>query len=209
VTKRTTYLAAAAIIGVAAMSSPSAEAAYVFTFEQVGANVIETGAGSLDLTDLDTGTTNLSFDAEVYPKFGRVYSGVFTATTGASETLPESLITFGPGSFTKPSMTSGDPVGFESGAADLTTLLFPVGYISGAPLSDSSTYLGATISSLGLTPGAYVVGWGSGDHADTLTINVVSSPPLLVPEPSTWAMIIIGFAAIGYAAFARRESAAA
>jgi PEP-CTERM motif len=64
----------------------------------------------------------------------------------------------------------------------------------------------ATISSLGLTPGAYVFGWGSGAHADTFTIDVVASPPPAVPEPSTWAMMLIGFAGLGYAA-ARRKAA--
>jgi hypothetical protein len=141
--------------------------------------VVETGGGSFDLTDLDVGTFGVGRDAEVYPKLGRVFSGVFTDTnTSFSESLPESFITFGPGSFTTASVTTGGPVGFESGAGDLTALIFPAGYVSGAPLSDSSTYLGATISSLGLTPGAYVAGWGSGDHADSLTIDVVAPPRL-------------------------------
>jgi hypothetical protein len=198
-TRRATSLAAAAFLALGLVSAPNAQAAYVFTFEQVGPNVIETGAGSLDLTDLEVGVFGIGRDAEVVPALGRVYSGVFTDTnTWFSESLPESYITFGPGLFNTASMTTGGPVGFESGAGDLTTLIFPAGYVSGAPLSDSSTYLGATISSLGLTPGAYVVNWGSGDHADSLTINVVSSPPL-VPELSTWAMMLVGFVGAAFA----------
>jgi hypothetical protein len=58
--------------------------------------------------------------------------------------------------------------------------------------------------SLGLAPGAYVWNWGAGDHADSFTINVVTSPPLPVPEPSTWAMMLLGFAGLGYAAVRRQ-----
>jgi hypothetical protein len=98
-------------------------------------------------------------------------------------------------------------VGFQSGVADITTLIFPAGYMSGAALSDSSTYLGATISSLGLTPGAYVINWGSGDHADTLTVDVAGPPA--VPEPSTWAMMALGFAGLGFLGYRKTRGALA
>ena len=107
---------------------------------------------------------------------------------------------FGTKLTTNASSTSGGPIGFASGVADLTYLIFPAGYVSGTPLSDSSTYLDATISSLGLTPGDHVWNWGSGEHADTFTIDVVAPP---VPEPSTWAMMLLGFAGLGYAALRR------
>jgi hypothetical protein len=203
-TKRMTYLASAALLALGAVLAPSAQAAYVITFQQVGSDVVETGSGSLDLTDLDVGAFGIARDAAVYPELGRVFSGAFTDTNTSFADLPDSFVTFGPGSFTLASTTSGGPVGFESGAGDITTLIFPAGYASDTPLSDSATYLGATISSLGLTPGPYVVDWGSGDHADSLTIDVASTGP--IPEPSTWAMILIGFAGLGYAA-ARRKGA--
>jgi PEP-CTERM motif len=75
-------------------------------------------------------------------------------------------------------------------------------YVSGSPLSETSTYLGATFASLGVTPGQYVYTWGSGDHADSFTINIGASP---VPEPSTWAMMLIGFAGLGYAALKHKR----
>jgi hypothetical protein len=51
-----------------------------------------------------------------------------------------------------------------------------------------------------MTPGAYVYTWGSDAHADTFTI-VIGAP---VPELSTWAMGLIGFAGLGYAALRRK-----
>jgi hypothetical protein len=205
-TKRMTYLASAAILALGAISAPSAQAAYVVTFDEVGSDVVETGSGSLDLTDLSVGTFDISRDASVTPNLGRFFSGVFSDTNSSFADLDISPTAFGSGTFAAASTTTGGPVGLVSGLGDLPALLFPLDYISGTALSDSSTYLDATISSLGLTPGAYVFGWGSGAHADTFTIDVVASPPPAVPEPSTWAMMLIGFAGLGYAA-ARRKAA--
>jgi PEP-CTERM motif len=56
-----------------------------------------------------------------------------------------------------------------------------------------------------MTPGEYVWTWGSGDHADSFTLDVGGViPPPAVPEPSTWAMMLIGFAGLGYAAVRRK-----
>jgi hypothetical protein len=81
------------------------------------------------------------------------------------------------------------------------------GYQSGAALSGSATYDNATFASLGLMPGSYVYTWGSGANADSLTINIEA-----VPELSTWAMMALGFAGLGFvgrrrlrAKFERRE----
>jgi hypothetical protein len=61
------------------------------------------------------------------------------------------------------------------------------------------------LASLGMTPGEYLYRWGSGDHFDTLTLNIgVVPPPLPIPEPSTWAMMLLGFAGLGYAAVRRK-----
>ena len=72
--KRTTYLTSLAILAMGALAAPSAQAAYVVTFEEVGANVLETGGGSLDVADLSFVTTLTSASA-VEAKFAFFASG--------------------------------------------------------------------------------------------------------------------------------------
>jgi PEP-CTERM motif len=43
-----------------------------------------------------------------------------------------------------------------------------------------------------------------GDNTEFVTANISA-----VPEPSTWAMMILGFAGVGYLAYRRRNHAAA
>jgi PEP-CTERM motif len=204
-TKRTTYLSSIGFLALAALLAPSAQAAYLVTLQEVGSDVIETGSGSLDLRDLNVGIFGIDRDASVTPILGRFFSGVFTdANTSFAVVSPILPLAFGPGQVTMASSTSGGPVGLVSGLGDNPTLIFPIDYISGTALSDSSTYLGATISSMGMTPGDYVFGWGSGDHADTLTIDIIASTPPAVPEPSSWAMMLIGFSGLGFAAVRRK-----
>jgi hypothetical protein len=79
-------------------------------------------------------------------------------------------------------------------------------YVSGAPLGTSTdTWDNATFSSLGLTPGTYKWAWGSAANADadSFTVHIGTT----VPEPSTRAMMALGFGLLGGAGFwTRRRS---
>jgi hypothetical protein len=95
--------------------------------------------------------------------------------------------------------SSGDFVGIQT-----AILIFvPIGYISASPLSETSTYADSSFASLLMIPGSYVWSWGTGVHADTFTINIGASP---VPEASTWAMMLLGFAGLGCAARRRKQA---
>jgi PEP-CTERM motif len=75
----------------------------------------------------------------------------------------------------------------------------PLDYVSGAALGTSTaTFAGATIASLGLTPGSYVWSWGSGPTADTFTLDIVAGAGVgaAVPEPATWATMLLGLAGL-------------
>jgi hypothetical protein len=176
------------------LSAPSAEAGYVVDLTQEGSNVVANGSGAIDLTGLTFVHTFSGGPGEIIPhEF--ILSG-FTQAIGIGAGLGAidlySGVTepanFGSGGLTKASSTTGDPVGIFG------ALGVPQGYASDSPLSDSATYLSQTFSSLGATPGTYKWTWGSGaNQSFTLVIGTA------VPEPSTWVMMVLGFAGLAWA----------
>jgi hypothetical protein len=198
-TTRMTSLTCIAIVALSAIAAPSAQAAFVATFEEVGPDVVESGEGTLDLSALERvgGIFTKSFVTPNEPSYVVGADGAFGAIYQGALSGPAS---WGPGSNTFTKTTSGDLVALVPSSEEI---LVPDEY-AGGQLSQSAIFLSASFASLGLTPGAYVYSWGTGDHADTFTIEVGGESP--VPEPSTWAMMLIGFAGLGYAAVRRRDA---
>jgi hypothetical protein len=196
-------IGAAILIG---LSASSAQAGYVVDLTQTGGNVVATGSGAIDLTGLSLdhiATSGCSANGGINPPLASISIGpVISAPTQVyvGFTGPKS---FGIGGFTLPSSGSGDIVAIDGFFEELSV---PLGYISDSPLSDTATYDSQTFSSLGATPGTYKWTWGSGANQNfTLVIGTV------VPEPSTWAMMLLGFAGLafmGYQSAARRRLAA-
>jgi hypothetical protein len=201
-------------IGVGASVLP-AQAAYVVDLTQVADatqplkfDVVATGSGSLDL-----GALNFFFDdndaAGVWGVSGLVAVGpptfissiLYTGITGPS--------TIGPGGIILATSGSGNLAGIDGGLGiGGGSVIVSSSYVSGAPLGTSTdTWDNATFSSLGLTPGTYKWTWGSAANAnaDSFTVHIGT----IIPEPSTWAMILLGFAGISYAGYRRRCSAVA
>src|SRR5690242_8961823 len=169
----------------AAAAGP-ARAAYVVTFSQVGPDVVASGSGTIDLGGLTSVTTG-STVPQIAPTFATEASGLAGSIdeySGASGPF-----SFGPGVFTNATSGTGDLVGIQvllgepSGFVDV-----PMGYVSGAALLSKATYAGQSFASLGLTPGVYVYNFGSGENADTFTINIA------VPEPAS--LLLLGTAAV-------------
>jgi hypothetical protein len=184
-------LGAAMLIG---LSAPSARAGYVVDLTQQGGNVVATGSGPIDLTGLTFFSADNFSGPELTPNGGDdpfnmdILTGprgqpfdIYTGLTGPAS--------FGSGGGAGGDNASGDFVGMV-GASDLYV---PQGYVSDSPLSDTATYDGQTFSSLGATPGTYKWTWGTGPNQNfTLVIGTV------VPEPSTWAMMLLGFAGLAF-----------
>ena len=205
-------LGAAMLIGFG-LCAPPAQAAYTITIEQVGSDVIASGAGSINYTalapfgdEVDTPLIDASGGAIIIgpttPTNDTYYSGV----TGPA-------IAFGTGGEFFPNSGGGAIVGLGAQAVPPSTgvVAVPQGYVSGAPLGTSTaTWTGATLSGLGLTPGTYVWSWGSGATADTFTIDIAAgsfrSPPP-IPEPATWAMMLLGLAGLALVRTRRRVPA--
>jgi hypothetical protein len=190
---RTMQAAGAAALGLL-MLGGRGDAAVVIDIFQSGDNVIATDSGSVDLTDL-TYDYSGSATGVVFPGIGAIIVGEGSGDEYAGGTGPAS---FGTGGEAFASSNSGGIIGVEAGS-----LAVPLGYVSGTLLSGSSTYDGQTFATLGLTPGTYVYTWGSGPDADHATINIES-----VPEPSTWAMMLLGFAGLGFVGYRQRQKVA-
>jgi hypothetical protein len=192
--------AGVAAMGFAIVSTP-AKASVVIDMSEAGGNLVITGSGTIDLTGLSFSSSG-SDAGFVFAKFGAVAVGVQGADDLYSGVAGPA--SFGAGGFIIPFGQSGDVFGVL-GTFSPPTILVPHGYVSGTSLSGSSTYVGQTFATLGLTQGTYLYTWGSGPTADSLTIKIGSAS---IPESGTWAMIMLGFAALGLASFrAARQSA--
>jgi hypothetical protein len=201
--KRSSYLAVAALLTVITLAAPPADASYVVTFVEKDSNVLETGRGTLDLTDL-TRASPITSGAFIAPSDAIFQSGADGQSIGFFYGNVYGPHRLGAGDPISATLSAGSPVGIDAASSPEFVLVSP-DYRSGSPLSESSVYLNATFASLELTPGVYVWDWGSGDHADTFTINVVATGVAdSVPESSTWAMMLLGFAGIGYVAVRRK-----
>jgi hypothetical protein len=173
-----------------------AEAAVTVNVFQSGADVVATASGSLDLTGLvSRGAFGLS--QQIQGSDGYVGLGPSDASlTGFSGMTGPAA--WGPGLAFDASSGAGGPFGLNASGFGSPYVFVPVGYISGAAISGMSTWLGQSFASLGLDPGTYVYSSG----LDTVTVNIGGA----VPEPSTWAMMLLGFGALGVAM--RRRNAA-
>jgi hypothetical protein len=185
----------AAISGVVlfgALASTTADAAYVVVFEEVGPNVEAVGGGSLNTAALELFDMT-SDSAFVFAQEATEITGVAILTPiDIYEGLASGPLSFGPGGSSSFGATSGlgDLVGVFGSPF---SLIVPRGYVSGALLSDKSVYANQSFASLGLIPNVYLYTWGSGATADSLTIVIGD-----VPEPSTWALTLLGFAGLAY-----------
>jgi len=155
--------------------------AYTVVLQQVGANVVATGSGAIDLTGLNFGGTLTNGQALIEAYEAQIFTGPTSLTSFDLYTGLSGPTDFGSG-FTKfADSGSGDFVGI--GAFEL--LIVPQGYISGTPLSDSMTFNNATFSSLGVTPGTYVWTWGTGQENQNFTL--IAAGPTPSPTPTATA----------------------
>ena len=185
---------------VACGSTGIAEAAVVIKIRQSGANLIATGSGSLDTSNLVrapyTGT-----NAWMLPSSNRLILGPFGLNLFYSYGIPlNGPSSFGTGFGAFASSGNGSILGFDFSFGQ-SYIAVPYGYVSGDPLNSSSVFNSASFSSFGLTPGVYTYSFGSGVDLDTITVQIVAATT--VPEPASLALLGMGVA--GIAAVRRRR----
>jgi hypothetical protein len=178
----TTMLAAAAALALGCGAARTAEAAFTFTILQQGGDVVVTGAGTLNLAGLGPGGGG---------PVPALIKGSAAALTTPGDIALYALVNgpsaFGTGDEVAATSSSGDAV-YLDGTARIIGV--PQGYISGEALAASMTFAGATLASLGLTPGTYVWSWGDAGAGDTLTVQIGA-----VPEPASLMLLGAGLAA--------------
>jgi hypothetical protein len=231
-TKRTTYLASIALLTLGAISASSAQAKFVAVFEETEAlgspAVQEIGDGTIDLADLGAGSSTTVNRASISPSNATTALGA----NRSNMTFFFNAVISGPNRFGAGPGAFANRISGNAVVVSPSFIGVPEGYVSGAPLRNTTSWINATYDSLGMTPGVYIWNWGSGADADSITFDIVApifaadgAPiannsilselplpteftfPLTVaaPEPSTWAMMLIGFAGIGYAAMRRKD----
>ncbi len=166
----------------------SARAGYVVNIDQVGNNVVAVGSGSFTLAGAAVrsgGSAAESFWVE--PGEGQ-YISMATSNTFLDMNLSDfsGPTNFGTQGRTYASSGTGDNVGIFGSIAVLR-IPFSQYLTPGTPMQNTTTWVDATLASLGLTSGSYTWTWGSGPNPDTFTINVNA-----VPEPSVVCLLIVG-----------------
>jgi hypothetical protein len=184
------FLGSAALI-----ASGVAHAAYRVTIQQVGSDVVASGSGTINTAGL-SGPIASSARTLIRGQDALLYIGGAAGVVGTSMSI-FSIGGAGPTSFGTSATdlyadtASGDFVGIVGTS---TRMFVPSGYISQSNLSSSATWNGATIASLGLTPGTYTWTWGAGATADSFILEIDPKPaapttPAGIPTLTEWALI--------------------
>jgi hypothetical protein len=96
---------------------------------------------------------------------------------------------------------------FDAANASLGTFFVPTGTIPDASLSFLGVDFGsAVVSRVRITSGNAALGPTEGGGVDLVVMDdfLYGEPVAGVPEPSTWAMLLLGFAAVGFMAYRRK-----
>jgi PEP-CTERM motif len=195
VSKRFSGAAVAAIALVGSAAGP-ANSAVVIDITQSGANVDVTVSGDLNLEGATLFSSQGGFGAGIIPGGDNWY--VTAGADGAQNLYELTGVTlpFGTsGNFFGSVLTqSGDAFIIWGNSGGVPIVGVPAGYTSGA-ISAFMEIGGETIAGMTLIPGTYTFSLPN----DTITLEI-GSP---VPEPASWAMMLIGFAGLGFAGYRR------
>jgi PEP-CTERM motif-containing protein len=185
-------------LAAAALCSAPADATVTININEVGSDIVATASGSLDLTGL---VSLGDFNNNGYDSIVSAYAVIEVGVPGPPEAVAVYSTLPGPSNWGSVNVSGGAAAasyaGTQFGIVNVGSGLevdVPVGYTSGSTILGTSTFLSQSFASLELVPGQYVY---TGPN-DEIIVNIgpISSA---VPEPSTWAMMLLGIGAVGLA----------
>lgn len=191
---------ASAALCAAVLAAAPASAAVVINVIEGPTGITVTGSGSLDLTGLvrfgiggNAGINPLGANVIVGP------SGGPGDLYGKSGGIPGPFFFSLTNVFLPFSSASGSLFGVSRDLGTGPFWVVPSGYVSGSALSGQGFIAGKTLADLGVSPGSSFKWTGP---QDTLTVNFG-----VVPEPSSWMMMILGFGLVAQALRRRHRAA--
>lgn len=197
---RPTLLPLAALT-LALAASQNAHATFVITLQQSGNNVVATGTGTIDVSDLELYYHDGNTGALVTPADPVLFVGggpadEYDVSFGSNPTFGQS------GQEEFASASSGGLAGVFGVSGGQNVVFVPASYTSGSLFTDGATWDNATLASLGITPGTYTWTFGSGIDTDYVILNVVAPAAVVpTPEPAALGLLGIGLAVLGLARF--------
>lgn len=185
-------LAAASALLVA---SGSAKAMVTIDITQSGGGVEVSASGSLDLTGA-TFDHAQPYSTGIIPGGDNWYIALGVTPGMDWYQLTSVTLPYGTdGTYFTSGLTSGDAFSIWGFAGGAPLVGVATGYTSGGAISASMTLAGETIAGMTLMPGTYTFTVPN----DTVVLHIAE-----VPEASTWTMLALGLAGVG---FARRRAA--
>jgi hypothetical protein len=182
-----------------ALSQPT-RASVIINVTETGGGVDLAASGTLDLT----GLTNFGFSS-AYPQVipnqgyviiggggGSVFTQIYRGLSGPT--------TFGTGGQTLRTSAPGDLISISNFGQWLSVAN---GFVSGSAISGSTSFVGATIASLGMNPGTYTWSW-SNDF-----VSLVVPGPNVIPLPMALPLLGTGLGLMGLVSWRRKRAAAA
>ena len=217
----TSLIAASALLAATAIGIPPANAALVY-FSQAAFNAATTAAGVDNYTGFSTVGSTLSPIAR--------FAGAYSYTAAA-----ETSVFFGAGTIADPWLstnTATDSITFSNFGPSISAIganFFGAGqfglFQDGSVVLSYTDSLGVDTVVIVIATTSSFVGFVSDGTITSLTIEAIQPDggflwPAVdnlmlaqrltsaVPEPSTWAMMILGFAGVGFLAYRRRKTSA-
>lgn len=200
--KRIKYLAAFSLL--AASLSSSVHASIVVNIEEAGGDITASYIGSLASPD---GLTFVGGDNNLIAaklsvttfRLGMPFTNLgFSGFAGPAN--------WGSSAFAAGTTNAtGDFFVLDTSGFGSPRIYLPKNYIFGRTLTGSAIFANVSLAALGLNVGQYVY---TGPSNDTITVNIQGGSIAAVPEPASWALMILGFGTVGMALRRRREVSA-